>query len=554
MSIDDMTFGALDLNAWRALTGQAPIAPTPVAPAAPAIPQDVAGQIPWQQPGGSWLQGPEGEQQWQPNGGQPSYYDEANKQLYMQLAGAPVGGTYGDSGSGLPDYYEPSSQYWVVDDWENGGAKSLQGKSYNTYNNDGSLVKSGIVNWAGNDPLKDALKNFALVAGAGLAAGGLAGAGAGGAGAGSAGGAGAAAAGDAFLPGALGAGGSEVAMGSLIPGLEAYALPAAAVAGPGMAGWGADLGMEGLAGATPSAGMGTTLTGTAGGALTAAGAAGAGGGVFDALKNAIPSGASSWLGPAATALGGLAGSQGQESSQTSARRTDPRVDPYLFGSGANPGLLGYTQQQLASQMSPGGMAGYDQMQTVGRGLLGTPVAGAAGADFSGYGGQSNPWMSATADEIGRRTQDGLGQAFNQIRSNAVGVGGLGGSRQGIAESNAIKGAMDSMQGQLAGMYGADWLASQNRGLTQRSQDMGYDISRRGQDLTQIGLGADLYNRGAQGGWLPLQNASSIFNSAAGNNVTSTSASEQGGGALGALGGMLGTAAIGDKLGWWNGWK
>jgi hypothetical protein len=37
-------------------------------------------------------------------------------------------------------------------------------------------------------------------------------------------------------------------------------------------------------------------------------------------------------------------------------------------------------------------------------------------------------------------------------------------------------------------------------------------------------------------------------------VTSTSASEQGGGALGALGGMLGTAAIGDKLGWWNGWK
>jgi hypothetical protein len=551
MSIDDMTFGALDLNAWRALTGQAPIAPTPVAPAAPAIPQDVAGQIPWQQPGGSWVQGPEGEQQWQPNGGQPSYYDEANKQLYMQLAGAPVGGTYGDSGSGLPDYYEPSSQYWVVDDWENGGAKSLQGKSYNTYNNDGSLVKSGIVNWAGNDPLKDALKNFALVAGAGLAAGGLAGAGAGGAGAGSAGGAGAAAAGDAFLPGALGAGGSEVAMGSLIPGLEAYALPAAAgAAGGAVAG---DAFMPGAlgAGGAPVA-SGGLIPGLESYALPAAGAGG--GGFMSALQNAAPSGASSWLGPAATALGGLAGSQGQESSQSSQRRTDPRVDPYLFGSGANPGLLGYTQQQLASQMSPGGMAGYDQMQSVGRGLLGTPVAGAAGADFSGYGGQSNPWMSATADEIGRRTQEGLGQAFNQIRSNAVGVGGLGGSRQGIAESNAIKGAMDSMQGQLAGLYGTDWTNSQNRGLTQRSQDMGYDISRRGQDLTQIGLGADLYNRGAQGGWLPLQNASSIFNSTAGNNVTSTSASEQGGGALGALGGMLGTAAIGDKLGWWNGWK
>jgi hypothetical protein len=509
--------------------------------------------IPWQQPGGSWLQ-VAGEQQWAPDGAPPSYYDAATKKLYMQIPGKEAW----DSGSGTASY-GPSSQYWVVDDWENGGAKSLQGKSYNTYNNDGSLVKSGIVNWAGNDPLKDALKNFALVAGAGLAAGGLAGAGAGGTGAsGAAGAAGPGSAGwgmDLGLEGLAGATPSS-GMGATLAGTAGGGLavvPTAGAVGPGMAGWGADLGMEGLAGATPTGGMGATLTGTAGGALSAAAGTG-GSGWLSSLTNALPSGASSWLGPAATALGGLAGSQGQESSQSSQRRTDPRVDPYLFGSGANPGLLGYTQQQLASQMAPGGMAGYDQMQTVGRGLLGTPVAGAAGADFSGYGGQSNPWMSATADEIGRRTQDGLGQAFNQIRSNAVGVGGLGGSRQGIAESNAIKGAMDSMQGQLAGLYGTDWTNSQNRGLTQRSQDMGYDISRRGQDLAQIGLGADLYNRGAQGGWLPLQNASNIFNATAGNNVTSTSASEQGGGALGALGGMLGTAAIGDKLGWWNGWK
>jgi hypothetical protein len=133
--------------------------------------------IPWQQPGGSWLQ-VAGEQQWAPDGAPPSYYDAATKKLYMQIPGKEAW----DSGSGTASY-GPSSQYWVVDDWENGGAKSLQGKSYNTYNNDGSLVKSGIVNWAGNDPLKDALKNFALVAGAGLAAGGLAGAGAGGTGA-----------------------------------------------------------------------------------------------------------------------------------------------------------------------------------------------------------------------------------------------------------------------------------------------------------------------------------------------------------------------------------
>jgi hypothetical protein len=517
--------------------------------------------IPWQQPGGSWIQGPEGEQQWVPDGAPPSYYDAATKQLYMQIPGLGVlggGSGTGDSGSGLPEYYDPSSQYWVVNDWENGGANSLQGKSYNTYNNDGSLVKSGTVNWAGNVPWKDALKNFALVAGAGLAAGAMAGAGAGGAGAsGAAGAAGPGSAGwgmDLGLEGLAGATPSS-GMGATLAGTAGgglAAVPAAGAVGPGMAGWGADLGMEGLAGATPTSGVGTTLTGTAGGGLTASGATG-GGGVFDALKNVLPSNASDWLGPAATALGGLAGSQGQESSQSSQRRTDPRVDPYLFGSGANPGLLGYTQQQLASQMSPGGMAGYDQMQTVGRGLLGTPVAGAAGADFSGYGGQSNPWMSATANEIGRRTQEGLGQAFSQIRSNAVGVGGLGGSRQGIAESNAIKGAMDSMQGQLAGLYGTDWSNAQNRGLTQRSQDMGYDISRRGQDLTQIGLGADLYNRGAQGPWGSLQNANNIFNATAKENYTTTANEQQGGGALGALGGLLSGATFANNQGWFKPW-
>jgi hypothetical protein len=452
------------------------------------------------------------------------------------------GGDGGESGS--PSY---TIDGWYGYNWQPGMVKDnaeLNGTPFDRYDASGNYLGSN--EWSGlhqNSIMDDLLPLGMVAAPFALTAAGVAGAGAGAAGAGGA----ATAAGDAFLPGMLGAGGSEVAMGSLIPGLEAYALPAAAgAAGGAVAG---DAFMPGAlgAGGSPVA-SGGLIPGLEGYALPAA-ASGGGGGFMSALQNAIPSGASSWLGPAATALGGLAGSQGQESSQSSQRRTDPRVDPYLFGSGANPGLLGYTQQQLASQMSPGGMAGYDQMQSVGRGLLGTPVAGAAGADFSGYGGQSNPWMSATANEIGRRTQEGLGQAFNQIRSNAVGVGGLGGSRQGIAESNAIKGAMDSMQGQLAGMYGADWLASQNRGLTQRSQDMGYDISRRGQDLTQIGLGADLYNRGAQGGWLPLQNASNIFNQTAGNNVTSTSGSQQGGGWQGGLGGAMAAGSFARQMGW-----
>jgi hypothetical protein len=88
------------------------------------------------------------------------------------------------------------------------------------------------------------------------------------------------------------------------------------------------------------------------------------------------------LGPAAAVLGGLAGSQGQKTEQTSERKTDPRVDPYLFGDGTNPGLLGYTQQLLARQMAPGGLQGYDDMRRVGQGLLAAPVAGNGFSRFS----------------------------------------------------------------------------------------------------------------------------------------------------------------------------
>lgn len=86
-------------------------------------------------------------------------------------------------------------------------------------------------------------------------------------------------------------------------------------------------------------------------------------------------GAAKWLGPAATLLGGLAGAQGQKTEETSQRKTDPRVDPYLFGANGQPGLLQMTYDKLVGQMAPGGLQGYDDMQRVGRGLLNTPVAG-----------------------------------------------------------------------------------------------------------------------------------------------------------------------------------
>jgi hypothetical protein len=93
------------------------------------------------------------------------------------------------------------------------------------------------------------------------------------------------------------------------------------------------------------------------------------------LSSLLPAGASSWLGPAAMALGALSGAKGTKTSETSTRKTDPRVDPYLFGGGGNPGLLGLTYQQLAQDQSPQSQANLQQMKGVAMGLLNQPVAG-----------------------------------------------------------------------------------------------------------------------------------------------------------------------------------
>jgi hypothetical protein len=86
-------------------------------------------------------------------------------------------------------------------------------------------------------------------------------------------------------------------------------------------------------------------------------------------------GAAQYLGPAATLLGAAAGSQGQKTSTTSERKTDPRVDPYLFGNNGQPGLLGMTYDQLSRDQSPERLAQRDQMRGVGMGLLSAPMAG-----------------------------------------------------------------------------------------------------------------------------------------------------------------------------------
>lgn len=99
---------------------------------------------------------------------------------------------------------------------------------------------------------------------------------------------------------------------------------------------------------------------------------GAGSGLLSTLAN---SGLSSMLGPAATALGGLAGAQGQQSEQSTTRDIPEWLKPFILGSNGQPGLLGHASNLLNEQMAPGARQGYTDMQNIGRGLMSRPVAG-----------------------------------------------------------------------------------------------------------------------------------------------------------------------------------
>lgn len=244
-------------------------------------------------------------------------------------------------GVSTPDNYRVQGQPGYLPQSENGERVST------TFNyqpgQDGSVQFGGLDRvyeqdatlWDSLAPVLMLAAPFAAAINTSLAAGAAGGAGGGGA-AGGGGLAGGSIAGDAYLPGALGVDGASMSTAAL-PGTSFM----------------------------NASGINTLLdkAGLSGGASSAANTA------------ATASGAAKWLGPAATLLGGLAGAQGQKTEETSQRKTDPRVDPYLFGANGQPGLLQMSYDKLVGQMKPGGLQGYDDMQRVGMGLLKAPVAG-----------------------------------------------------------------------------------------------------------------------------------------------------------------------------------
>lgn len=380
------------------------------------------------------------------------------------------------------------------------------------------------INITEGDSWQKALAAAAAMAGGSmLLAGGL-----GGAGAGAASGAGAGGA------GAVGSGAGFVGEGALsgIAGWDA--------ALAGAPSWSAAGGMAGGAGAAASGGGG------AGGAV--GGASGAGGGSGGFLSSLTGGqGVSGLLGPAATVIGGLAGAQGQQQGATTSQQLPEFLQGPVAGQG---GLIGQTQGLLNQQM-PGAVQQGQQMTQAGQGLLSAPVAGngMGQIQLNSPDTATNPYATGILDDLQRRQNEVIAQNLAGVQGNFVGAGGLGGSRQGIAQAQAISQGADNFTGQAANFMGGLYNQDQNRALQQYGMDQGFYGQQRGQDLAQVGIGAGLVQQGQQAPWLPIQNAADVYGqfSPFGNRTTSQ---ESGGGWQGALGGALAGASMGRQFGWW----
>lgn len=208
----------------------------------------------------------------------------------------------------------------------------------------------------------------------------------------------------------------------------------------------------------------------------------------------------------------------------------------------------------ASGPGDGGTINGPNPYTTGGTTTGSNVPAASGGGTgmpAGYGTSlsSNPYLSGMADDIQRRTQQLLGENNAAITSNAIGVGGLGGSRQGVAQGIAAGRAADTLQGNLANLYGGAWNNQANRDLSRYGLDQNFYTAQRGQDLAGAGLGANIYTQGVQGGWIPIQNAANAYSGFTGfGNTTSTT--NTGGGTSGLIGGLLSGATFGKNMGWW----
>lgn len=208
---------------------------------------------------------------------------------------------------------------------------------------------------------------------------------------------------------------------------------------------------------------------------------------------------------------------------------------------------------------------------------------------TGSGGyMPNPYLGSMADDITRRVNTNLTEEILPgIRGSFRGMGGAGGSRQGLAEGKAISGSMDALSGQLASLFGGAYETDANRGLQQQqisnSYDLGlgnlglgwgqlganYSLGREGlgnqrlgmnqnfylgnrqQDTTDALAGSNIYSQGLRDSWYGPLAYGGLLNGLAGTFGSSTTNNDSGGGGLwGGMSGLLSGAQFGKNMGWY----
>jgi hypothetical protein len=295
------------------------------------------------------------------------------------------------------------------------------------------------------------------------------------------------------------------------------------------------------------------------------------GGLAGASTGMPPQGGGFWAGTDAnsTALRNLYGGVGKTGGMIDKEGWDFWSGKQAAGEDIS-GAFGASANQVYNDTLAGKPSQYQGQNIAGmRSMLGQQ-------NLSSY--SPSPYLGAQADDIGRRTQEMLGQNNNAIRGSAIMAGGLGGGRQAIAEAGAAGKAADYLSGNLANLYGQDYQAQMGRNLSQYGMDqantlgtlnsdrsfqlgqgaqnlqgqgqaMNFYTQQRGQDQSGAALGAALYGQGVNGPWNPVSNANSILAPYAGNGTTTTS-SNSGGGWQGGLGGAIAGAAAGRQFNWW----
>jgi len=101
---------------------------------------------------------------------------------------------------------------------------------------------------------------------------------------------------------------------------------------------------------------------------------------------------------------------------------------------------------------------------------------------------NNPYVTGMAQAAADRAMGALTPQMASIRGGAIQSGGYGGSRQGIAEGNALAGAADSATQAAAGIYGQAY-----------GQGLGHQAQTLGQTGSLMGAGFQPYQQLAGSG-------------------------------------------------------